>query len=57
MLNEIKTWLHEHNGEITWFLIGFLFLAGIQSFANGNNIEGSIQWGLVIINFLLRPHK
>jgi len=28
MLDKIFVWLRKYNLEITWFLIGFLFLAG-----------------------------
>ena len=50
-------WSREYNSEITWFLIGFLFLAGIESFTNGDIITGLVDWGLVVVNYLLRPRK
>lgn len=50
-------WLYKNNAEITWFLIGFLFLAGAESFAKGDIITGLVNWGLVVVNYLLRPRK
>ena len=57
MLNKIMNWAREHNGEITWFLIGFLFLAGLESFKNGDIVIGLVDWGLVVVNYFLRPRK
>tara|TARA_B110000503_G_scaffold96281_1_gene144839 strand:+ start:581 stop:754 length:174 start_codon:yes stop_codon:yes gene_type:complete len=57
MFTKIINWLRENNVEITWFLIGFLFLAGLESFAKGDIITGLVDWGLVVVNYLLRPQK
>jgi hypothetical protein len=57
MLDKILAWLRKYNVEITWFLMGFLFLAGIESFKNGDTVAGLIQWGLVVVNYLLRPRR
>lgn len=57
MLTKMVNWSREYNGEITWFLIGFLFLAGGESFAKGDIITGLVDWGLVVVNYLLRPRK
>ena len=57
MLDKIFVWLRKYNLEITWFLIGFLFLAGSQELREGNIVTGLIDWGLVVVNYLLRPYK
>ena len=57
MFTKIINWLRKNNVEITWFLIGFLFLAGIESFKNGDIVIGLVDWGLVVVNYLLRPRK
>lgn len=57
MLDKILAWLRKYNVEITWFLMGFLFLAGINSFAKGDTVAGLIQWGLVIVNFFLGQRR
>ena len=57
MLDKILAWLRKYNVEITWFLIGVLFLAGIESFAKGDIITGLVDWGLVVVNYLLRPRR
>jgi hypothetical protein len=54
MLDKILAWLRKYNVEIT---MGFLFLAGIDSFKNGDTVAGLIQWGLVVVNYLLRPRR
>ena len=57
MLDKIFVWLRKYNLEITWFLIGFLFFAGAASFKNGDIITGLVDWGLVVVNYLLRPRR
>ena len=57
MLDKIFVWLRKYNLEITWFLIGSLFLAGSQELREGNIVTGLIDWGLVVVNYLLRPRR
>lgn len=57
MLDKIFVWLRKYNLEITWFLIGFLFLAGLQELREGNIVIGLIYFGFAAGNYLLRPHK
>jgi hypothetical protein len=39
--------------EITWFLIGFLVMAGLQDLSTGNYIGALISFGLAYINYSL----
>lgn len=52
-MSKILMWMHDNHVEITWFLIGFLFYAGLHNFGRGNFTEALIDFGLVFLNYAL----
>jgi len=53
-MNSIRQWYLTNYTEITWFLIGFLTLSGIQELVRGDYINAAISFGLVGLNFAFR---
>lgn len=51
MLDRIRSWYLRNYTEITWFLIGFLTLAGLQDLGHGDYLGAVISFGLVAINY------
>jgi hypothetical protein len=52
-MNKIKQFFYRYKNEISWFLIGWLTLAGFQDLAQGNYIGVAICWALAYLNFKL----
>jgi len=52
-MNNIRAWYLKNQTEITWFLIGWLVLAGVQDLSYGNYVGAAISWGLAYINYKL----
>ena len=52
-MNSIKAFFLKNQTEITWFLIGFLTLSGLQDLSTGNYIGALISFGLAYINYKL----
>jgi hypothetical protein len=53
-MNSIRQWYLKNHTEITWFLIGFLVMAGLQDLSVGNYLGALISFGLAYINYKLR---
>jgi hypothetical protein len=51
MLEKIRSWYLRNSVEITWFLIGWLTLAGLQDLGHGNYVEAVICFIFVAINY------
>ena len=52
-MNNFRRWYLTNQTEITWFLIGFLVLAGFQDLNAGNYIGAVLSFGLAYINYAL----
>jgi hypothetical protein len=52
-MNKFRQWYLTNQTEITWFLIGFLTLSGLQDLNVGNYIGALVSFGLVWINYTL----
>jgi hypothetical protein len=52
-MNSIQAFFYKNKTEITWFLIGFLTLSGLQDLGTGNYIGAAISFILVYINYKL----
>ena len=52
-MNSIKAFFLNNQKEITWFLIGFLTLSGLQDLGEGNYVGALISFALVYINYKL----
>jgi hypothetical protein len=53
-MNSIRQWYLKNHTEITWFLIGFLIMSGLQDLSVGNYIGSLISFGLAYINYKLK---
>jgi hypothetical protein len=53
-MNKFKLWYLKNQTEITWFLMGWLVLAGFQDLAQGNYIGSAISFGLAYLNYKLK---
>jgi hypothetical protein len=52
-MNSIKAFFLKNQKEITWFLIGFLTLSGLQDLGHGDYLGAAISFGLVYLNYKL----
>jgi hypothetical protein len=52
-MNSFRQWYLRNAKEITWFLIGFLTLSGLQELIVGNYIGAVVSFGLAYINYKL----
>jgi hypothetical protein len=52
-MNKFRQWYLTNQKEITWFLIGFLTLAGLQDLNVGNYLGALLSFGLAYINYKL----
>ena len=52
-MNKIKQFFYRNKTEITWFLIGFLTLDGLQALGRGDYVGALISFALVYINYKL----
>jgi hypothetical protein len=52
-MNKFRQWYMQNAIEITWFIIGFLVMAGLQDLSVGNYIGALISFVLAYINYLL----
>jgi len=50
ILYKLTRWYNNHNNEITWFLVGFLFYATLDDLYHHNYISAVIDFGLVVLN-------
>ena len=51
MMNKIRQWYLRNYEAITWFLIGWLVLAGLTSFFKGDYINAAIAFGVAVLNY------
>lgn len=52
-MNRFVEWYRENQNEITWFIIGFLVMGGLNDFSKGDLIGAGIAWGLAFVNYKL----
>ena len=53
MLDKFRRWYNRYYVEITWFLIGWLTLAGIHEIQRGDGIGALIDFALAYLNYRL----
>lgn len=51
MFERFKQWYLRNYAQITWFLIGFLIMAGLAEFAKGDWADALLYWVLAGINY------
>lgn len=52
-MNAFRQWYLRNAKEITWFLIGFLVMAGLQDLSVGNYVGAAVSFVLAYINYKL----
>jgi len=52
-MNSFRQWYLNNAKEITWFVIGFLVMAGLQDLSIGNYGGATISFVLAYINYKL----
>ena len=52
MLDNFRLWYLRNYTEITWFLIGFLVMAGCSDIGQGDYTGAIISFGIAYINYL-----
>lgn len=52
-MSKFVEWYRKYQSEITWWIIGFLTWAVLDSFAKGNYIMSLVNAGLIYINYSL----
>ena len=51
MLDKFRAWYLRNQVQITWFLIGWLSLSGLQNLVEGDLLGAVICFGLVALNY------
>ncbi len=52
MLDNFRQWYLRNYTEITWFLIGFLIMAGLVDFGQGDYVGALLCLGIAFVNYL-----
>lgn len=52
-MDKLLSWFREYNSEITWWLIGFLTWAVIDSIVRESYIIAAINAALIYVNYRL----
>jgi hypothetical protein len=50
-MEKIRQWYLQYYTEITWFLIGFLVMAGFNNLGQGDYTGALINFGLAYVNY------
>jgi hypothetical protein len=50
-MNDFRKWYIRNHTEITWFLIGWLTMAGVDELLRGDWLNASISLGLAFLNY------
>lgn len=53
MLKQFRSWYLNNAVEITWFIIGFLIAAALDSFGKGNYTDAGFSLVLAFANYYL----
>lgn len=53
MLDRFRSWYLRNQNEITWFLIGFLIAAALNSFSRGEYADMTFSLALAFANYYL----
>jgi hypothetical protein len=51
MLENFRRWYLRNQNEITWFLIGFLVMAGCSDVGKGDWAGALLSWGIAWVNY------
>lgn len=56
-MSAFRSWYHEHQDAISWFLIGFLTMGGLDALAVGNYTSALISLSLAGANYYLIRYR
>jgi hypothetical protein len=52
MFENVRQWYLRNYTEITWFLIGFLVMAGLSDLSQGDYTGAVLSFGIAFVNYL-----
>lgn len=52
MLENFRRWYLRNYLEITWFLIGFLVMAGLSDLGQGDYVGAILSFGIAYVNYI-----
>jgi hypothetical protein len=52
-MNKFKTWYVTNQDAITWFLIGWLTMQGLNELAKGDYVWAGISFVIAYLNYML----
>ena len=52
-MNKFREWYLENATEITWFLIGWLSLAGLEALSHGEYVNAVVDLSLAYVNYYM----
>jgi hypothetical protein len=53
MMENFRLWYLRNATEITWFIIGWMTISGLDSLAKGDYVNMCISWSLAGVNYML----
>ena len=56
-MNAFRSWYHTHQDAISWFLVGFLTMGGLNALAKGNYTDALLDFGLAGLNYWLTCYR
>lgn len=56
-MNKFLTWYNRYYTEITWFLMGWLLMAGLVQLQRNDYIGALIDFALAYFNYLLYSRR
>ena len=51
MFENFRRWYFSNYSQITWFLIGFLVMAGLSDLSKGDLPGAILSFGLALVNY------
>ena len=55
-MNSIRDWYLKNQNNITWFMIGFLIAAALNSFSQGNYGDTAFSLALAFANYYINKN-
>ena len=56
-MNKFRQWYVGNQDAITWFIIGFLTMQGLNELAQGDYVWAGISFVIAFANYLVRPRR
>ena len=55
-MNKFRQWYHDNATEITWFLVGWMTLAGLEALGREQYVQALVDFGLAYVNYRMNRH-